>query len=69
MATTVYFEEIVKDQGEKTTMELKIGRSSFYREDSIYIAVDGKLVIMDRATAKRFVDAVVSVGFYHGFTD
>ncbi|AOX07442.1 hypothetical protein Q5O_03350 [Pseudomonas putida JB] len=69
MATTVYFEEIVKDQGEKTTMELEIGRSSFYREDSIYIAVDGKLVIMDRATAKRFVDAVVSVGFYHGFTD
>ncbi|MNP12328.1 hypothetical protein D3C76_1045570 [compost metagenome] len=69
LATTVYFEEIVKDQGEKTTMELEIGRSSFYREDSIYIAVDGKLVIMDRATAKRFVDAVVSVGFYHGFTD
>lgn len=50
-------------------MELEIGRSSFYREDSIYISVDGKLVIMDRATAKRFVDAVVSVGFYHGFTD
>ncbi|HDS0962074.1 hypothetical protein PshuTeo2_21020 [Pseudomonas hunanensis] len=69
MATTVYFEETIEDQGKRTSMELEIGRSSFYREDSIYINVDGKLVIMDRATAQRFVEAVVSVGFYHGFTE
>lgn len=67
MATTTYFEETVKDQGGKTEMELEIGRSSFYPEDSIYIVVDGKTVIMDRKTAKRFVEAVSSVGFYHGF--
>jgi hypothetical protein len=48
-------------------MELEIGRSSFYPEDSIYIKVDGKLVIMDRATAEKFAEAVSSVGFYHGF--
>ncbi|MBW4795330.1 MULTISPECIES: hypothetical protein [Pseudomonas] len=69
MATTMYFEETIKDQGNRTSMDVEIGRSSFYPEDSIYINVDGKLVIMDRATAKRFVDAVVSVGFYHGFTE
>jgi hypothetical protein len=69
MATTMYFEETIKDQGNRTSMDVEIGRSSFYTEDSIYINVDGKLVIMDRATAKRFVDAVVSVGFYHGFTE
>lgn len=69
MATTVYFEETVEDQGKRTSMELEIGRSSFYSEDSIYINVDGKLVVMDRATAQRFVEAVVSVGFYHGFTE
>ncbi|UNK65427.1 hypothetical protein MNO08_22365 [Pseudomonas simiae] len=69
MATTMYFEETIEDQGNRTSMDVEIGRSSFYPEDSIYINVDGKLVIMDRATAKRFVDAVVSVGFYHGFTE
>lgn len=67
MATTMYFEETIDDQGGKTSMELEIGRSSFYAEDSIYMTVDGKTVIMDRETAKRFVDAIVSVGFYHGF--
>ena len=69
MATTMYFEETIHDQGEKNSMELEIGRSSFYSEDSIYIDVDGKLVIMDRATAKRFVEAVSAVGRYHGFID
>ncbi|MBP5953052.1 MULTISPECIES: hypothetical protein [Pseudomonas] len=69
MATTMYFEETIKDQGNRTSMDVEIGRSSFYPEDSIYINVDGKLVIMDRETAKRFVEAVVSVGFYHGFTE
>ena len=66
MATTVYFEEKLKDQGEKESINVELGRSSFYPEDSIYINVDGKMVIMDRAQAKRFVEAVVSVGHYHG---
>ncbi|WP_288421008.1 hypothetical protein [uncultured Pantoea sp.] len=66
MATTIFFEETVTDQGGKTSMDIELGRSSFYEEDSIYIIVDGKTVIMDRDTAKRFVDAVVSVGHYHG---
>lgn len=69
MATTMYFEETIKDQGGRTEMELEIGRSSFYPEDSIYIIVDGKTVIMDRKTAERFVEAVNSVGFYHGFVE
>jgi len=65
----MYFEEIVNDQGDKNSIELELGRSSFYEQDSIYIKVDGKLVIMDRETAKRFVEAVVRVGNYHGFTE
>lgn len=69
MATTMFFEEIIKDQGGKTSMDLELGRSSYYAEDSIYITVDGKTVIMDRETAKRFVDAVVSVGSYHGLVE
>ncbi len=69
MATTMYFEETIKDQGGRGILEVELGRSSFYPEDSIYLTVDGKTVIMDRATAKRFVDAVVSVGAYHRLID
>lgn len=69
MATTMFFEETIKDQGGKTSMDLELGRSSYYAEDSIYIIVDGKTVIMDRETAKKFVDAVVSVGSYHGLVE
>jgi hypothetical protein len=28
MATTMYFEETIKDQGDKESMEIEIGRSS-----------------------------------------
>lgn len=75
MATTCYFEETIRDQGGKNTMALELGRSSFYAgcpvpngigEDSIYINVNGQSVVMDRATAARFVEAAVSVGTYHG---
>ena len=69
MATTMYFEEEIRDQGGKTQIMVEIGRSSYYSEDSIYLNVDGKLVIMDLATAKRFVDAVISVGHFHGLVD
>ncbi len=69
MATTMYFEEEIRDLGGKAQMMVEIGRSSYYSEDIIYLNVDGKLVIMDLATAKRFVDAVISVGHFHGLVD
>lgn len=69
MATTIYFDETIQDQGGRTSVEMELGRSSFYQEDSIYLIVDGKTVIMNLATAKGFVDAVVSVGRYHGLVD
>lgn len=69
MATTMYFEETIRDQGGEESIDVELGRSSFYAEDSIYLNVDGKGVIMDRATAKRFVNAVAAVGRYHGLLD
>lgn len=69
MATTMYFEENIQDQGGETSLDVEFGRSSYYPEDSIYLAVDGKTVIMNRVTAKKFVDAVISLGHYHGFLD
>ena len=76
MATTTYFEETVEDQGKKTKLVVELGRSSFYAgcktpsgegEDSIYLKIDDTFLVMDRATAKRFVEAVNDVGSYHGF--
>ena len=69
MATTQYFEETIKCQGKKEEMSIEFGRSSFYKEDSIYLNVDGKSLVMDRATAKRFVEAAANVGNYFGFLD
>lgn len=50
-------------------MMVEIGSSSFYSEDSIYLNIDGKLVIMDLMTVKKFADAVISVGHFHGLVD
>ena len=78
MSTNCYFEETIRDQGGKDEFKLEFGRSSFYSgcatpsgtgEDSIYIKVDGKSLIMDRATAKRFVEAVISVANFHRLID
>ncbi len=65
----MFFEETVKCQGGKEKMDIEFGRSSFYDEDSIYLKVDGKSIVMDRNTAKRFVEAAVGVGRYFGFVD
>lgn len=67
MATTMFFEETLRDQGNECTLDVEFGRSSYYDEDSIYIIVDGKTVIMSRDQAKRFVEAVVDVGSYFRF--
>lgn len=69
MATTMYFEETIRDQGGVEEFDIEFGRSSFYPEDSVYLTVDGKTVIMDRATAKRFVKAMLAVARYHGMIE
>ena len=69
MAATMYFEEQITDQEGKPQMMVEIGSSSFSSEDSIYLNIDGKLVIMDLMTVKKFADAVISVGHFHGLVD
>lgn len=78
MATTVYFEETICDQGGEHKLDVELGRSSYYSgcpipsgtgQDSIYLKIDGRSIIMDLATAKRFVEAALSVGQYHGLVD
>jgi hypothetical protein len=50
-------------------MNIEFGRSSFYEDDSIYLKVDGKALVMEREAAKKFVEAAASVGSYLGFLD
>ncbi|AVJ55847.1 hypothetical protein C5610_05665 [Idiomarina sp. OT37-5b] len=69
MATTIHFEKLIKCQGKRDEMEVEFGRSSYYKEDSIYLKVNGKVVVMDRKTAKEFVDAVATVGVYFGLLE
>jgi hypothetical protein len=69
MATTVFFEETVQCQGGEESMNIEFGRSSFYEDDSIYLKVDGKALVMEREAAKKFVEAAASVGSYLGFLD
>jgi hypothetical protein len=64
MATTTYFEKKIRCQGGKESMEVELGRSSYYPVDSIYLTVDGKSVVMNAKTAKEFVNAVAGVGRY-----
>lgn len=69
MATTTFFKETVKCQGGKEEMNIEFGRSSYYDEDSIYLNVEGKGLVMDRATAKRFVEAATDLGCHFGFIE
>ncbi|MCW2306127.1 hypothetical protein [Rhodobium gokarnense] len=74
MATTCFFSEKVLDQGGELSMDVELGRSSFYAgcatpsgtgEESIYLSINGNSVIMDRSMATKFVEAVMKVGRYH----
>lgn len=79
MATTVYFEKDIKDQDQNEEISVEFGRSSYYSgcelkngktgEDSIYLNVDGKSVLMDLETAREFVNAAAAVGRYFGILE
>ena len=50
-------------------MDIEFGRSSYFEEDSIYLNVDGKSVVMDRKIAKEFVAAAIFLAHYHQLID
>jgi hypothetical protein len=69
MATQEFFHEIVKDKKRDISVDLEFGRSSFYGENSLYIIVDGKQVILSTENAKKLVMGMVSVGQYLAMLD
>lgn len=64
MATTMYFEKTVLDQGGRHRFDIEFGSSTYYDDPSIYLTVDDKTVIMDRKTAHELVEAMKDVGRY-----
>lgn len=66
MTTTVFFEDTVVCQSGKDEFYIELGRTSCVGEDSIYLNIDGKGVVMTREIARQFVDAVVETGCYLG---
>ncbi|RXJ10758.1 hypothetical protein [Lelliottia nimipressuralis] len=67
MTTSVFFEGTVVCQSGKEEFYIEFGRTSSADEDSIYLNIDGKIVVMKREMARKFVDAVVETGNYLGF--
>lgn len=68
MATTVFFEGTLQDKEQKDTkIDLEFGRSSFYGENLIYFAVDGKSVILDAKTGKTIYEKLRDLAIYLGY--
>lgn len=68
MATTMFFEQTVNDMEKKDTkITLEFGRSSFYRENLMYLTVDGKSVIVNEKTGREIFAAMQSLGSYLGY--
>lgn len=68
MATTMFFDEVVRDKVEKESMQIEFGRSSYYDGESlIYLNVDGKSVIMDEQAGRKLCAAVSQLASYLGY--
>jgi hypothetical protein len=69
MATTVFFEETLKDAARTgNAVDFEIGRSSFLNGESlVYIVVDGKTLILDEAAGRRLCEAVDGLSSYLGY--
>jgi hypothetical protein len=65
MATTMFFEEEIKDLKEPGSVELEFGRSSYYGGISrLYVKVDGKFMVLDEAQGRRLCAAMEDVRAY-----
>lgn len=70
MATTMFFEETLRDKEKQdAAVDLEFGRSSYYNgENLIYLKIDDTTLIVDEETGKRLVEAMSDVGRYLGYT-
>jgi len=66
MATTVFFEEHIRDIGGKNgDVHFEVGRSSYlHGENLIYVSIDGRTLILDEKTGRELVSAFNRLGSY-----
>ena len=65
----MFFAGTVKDKKRDNSIELEFGRSSFYRENSLYLVVDGKHIVMDYAEAKKLINSMMDVAHRLGMVE
>lgn len=68
MATTIFFDETIRDQaGEGAPFDLEIGTSTFLPETMIYMKIDENTALMDKATVLRLHEQLENAMFYLGY--
>jgi hypothetical protein len=68
MATTVFFEERLKDKKDNRSLDVEFGRTSYYHgENLIYLKVFDVGLILDEATGRRLSEAMYDVASYLGY--
>lgn len=67
MATTCFFEEVLKDEEANVEMDLELGRSSYYGGESlIYLRVGETHLIMNEKSGRALYAAMSDLGTYLG---
>lgn len=68
MATTCFFEEVLKDKEERVEIDLEFGRSSYYGGESlIYLRVGETHLIMNEESGRALYAAMSRLGTYLGY--
>ena len=67
MATTMFFEATLKDKKEDVTLDLEFGRSSFYRDNLIYLRAGDTRLILDEKIGRELYEAMQNLGQYLGY--
>lgn len=65
MATTMYFEETLRDVGNRSEpLHLEFGRSSAHGESLMYLVIDEHTLVLDREVGKRIAEAMSLLAGY-----
>lgn len=68
MATTCFFEEVLKDKEVNVEIDLEFGRSSYYGGESlIYLRVGETHLIMNEKSGRALYAAMSNLGTYLGY--
>lgn len=68
MATTQFFEGVLKDKEQDVEIDLEFGRSSYYYGESlIYLRVGETHLIVNEEIGRALYEAMTNLGAYLGY--